>query len=115
MEGVNVFHQGDAGGEVLQSMAVKRIQEYDSIGIAAMEIDLAILNRGSLWNSNSPGLQIIKKQMKPKHIILTHFSENNKQGEWESVDKTIKENENMLPEITVFKWQMQDIIIQKGH
>ncbi len=114
MDGIKVFHQGDAGGEVMQSMAVKRIQEYDSIGIETMEVDVAILNRGSLWNSNSPGLQIIKKQMKPKHIILAHFSENNKQGEWESVDKTIKENENMLPEITVFKWQMQDLIIQKG-
>ena len=114
MDGIKVFHQGDAGGEVMQSMAVKRIQEYDSIGIETMEVDVAILNRGSLWNSNSPGLQIIKKQMKPKHIILTHFSDNNKQGEWETVEKTIKENENMLPEITVFKWQMQDLIIQKG-
>ena len=45
---------------------------------------------------------------------MTHFSENNKQGEWETVDKTIQENKNMLHEITVFEWRMQDIIIQKG-
>jgi peptidase E len=52
--------------------------------------------------------------VKPKHIILAHFSENNKQGEWETVDKTIKEYKDTLPEITVFKWAMQEIIIQKG-
>ena len=114
IDGVKVFHSGDSGGNFRQGGAFTEIQEYDSIGIEEMEVDLAILNRSFLWNSNRPGLQILKDQMKPKHIILTHFSENNKQGEWESVDKTIKENENMLPEISVFKWQMQDIIIQKG-
>lgn len=115
IDGVKVFHSGDSGGNFRQGGAFTEIQEYDSIGIEEMEVDLAILNRSFLWNSDRPGLQILKGQMKPKHIFLTHFSENNKQGEWESVDKTIKENKNMLPEITVFKWQMQDIIIQKGH
>ena len=114
IDGVKVFHSGDSGGKFRQGAAFTEIQEYDSIGIEEMEVDLAILNRSFLWNSNRPGLQILKDQMKPKHIILTHFSENNKQGEWESVDKTIKENEDILPEITVFKWQMQEIIIQKG-
>lgn len=114
MDGIKVFHQGDAGGEVKRSMVVKRVQEYDSIGIEAMEIDVAILNRGSLWNSNSPGLQIIKEQMKPKHIILTHFSDNDKQGEWETVERTIKIHDSELPELTSFKWSMQEIIIKKG-
>jgi L-ascorbate metabolism protein UlaG (beta-lactamase superfamily) len=114
MDGVIVFHSGDAGGRVPGSMAVSGIQEYDSIGIDEMKIDLAILNRGFLWNSSAPGLQIIEKYMKPKHIILSHFSENNKQGEWEQVDQTIKTNEDTLPEITTFKWPMQIIIIRKG-
>ena len=35
--------------------------------------------------------------------------------EWKPVDQAIKENEDILPEITVFKWQMQEIIIQKGN
>jgi len=114
IDGVKVFHSGDSGGKFRQGAAFTEIQEYDSIGIEEMEVDLAILNRSFLWNSDRPGLQILKDQMKPKHIILTHFSENNKQGEWEPVDQAIKENEVILPEITVFKWQMQEIIVQKG-
>ena len=109
-----MFHSGDSGGKFRQGEAFTEKQEYDSIGIKEMEVDLAILNRSFLWNSDRPGLQILKDQMKPKHIILTHFSENNKQGEWVPVDQTIKENEDELPDITLFKWQMQNIIIQKG-
>jgi L-ascorbate metabolism protein UlaG (beta-lactamase superfamily) len=115
IDGVKVFHSGDSGGNFRQGAAFTEIQEYDSIGIEEMEVDLAILNKSFLWGTDRPGLQIIKGQMKPKHIILTHFSENNKQGEWDIVDKTIKEQEDILPEITVFKWQMQEIIVQKGH
>jgi L-ascorbate metabolism protein UlaG (beta-lactamase superfamily) len=112
MYGVIVFHSGDSGNTPGQ--VVSEIQEYDSVGIEGMKIDLAILNRAFLGNSSSPELQIIEKYMKPKYIILSHFSENNKQGEWERVDQTIKKNEGMLPELTTFKWQMQDIIIRKG-
>jgi len=114
LDGVNVFHSGDSDGYVAQDIAVSGIQEYDSIGIEEMNIDLAILNRGYVWDSNSPGIQIIEKYIKPKHIILSHFTENNKQGEWETVDQTIKKHKDELPDITVFKWQMQEIIIQKG-
>ncbi|MDA3839594.1 MAG: ankyrin repeat domain-containing protein [Patescibacteria group bacterium] len=113
MDGFKIFHSGDSDGFVKQGLAVSGIQEYDSIGINEMNIDLAIVNRGYLWNSKSPGIQIIEKHMKPKHIIMAHFSENNKQGEWERVDQTIKEYKDILPEITVFKWQMQEIILQK--
>jgi ankyrin repeat protein len=114
MDGVIVFHSGDSDGNIQRGLAVSGIQEYDSIGIDAMKVDLAILNRGYLWNTSSPGLQIIEKYMKPKYIIPTHFSENNKQGEWENVDQTIKKNEGMLPDLTLFKWPMQEIIIRKG-
>jgi ankyrin repeat protein/L-ascorbate metabolism protein UlaG (beta-lactamase superfamily) len=113
-EGVNVFHSGDSDGYVKQGLAVSGIQEYDSIGIEKMNIDLAILGKFYLVDSSSPGLQIIENYIKPKHIILSHFSNNNKESEWEPVDKTIKKNKDMLPEITLFKWQMQNIIIQKG-
>lgn len=113
MAGVIVFHSGDSGGDVQRGLAVSGIQEYDSIGIEEMKVDLAILNRGFLWDSIAPGIQIIEKYLKPKHIILSHFSENNKQGEWERVDQTIKKNKGSLPEITSFKWQMQNIIIRR--
>lgn len=113
MEGTKVFHSGDSSGNIRRGSAIGGIQEYDSIGIADLNIDVAILNRGSLWSSNSPGLQIIKSQMKPKHIILTHFSENNKQGEWETVEKTINEHAESLPGVTEFKWPMQELVIQK--
>jgi len=115
IDGIKVFHSGDSGGNFRQGEAFTEIQEYVSIGIEEMEVDLAILNRSFPWGSNRPGLLILKDQMKPKHIILTHFSENNKQGEWDTVDKTIKEQEDILPEVTVFKWPLQKIIIQKGH
>jgi len=114
LDGVKVFHSGDSGGKFRQGGTFTEIEEYDSIGIEHMEVDLAILNRSFLWNTDRPGIQILNGQIKPKHIILAHFSENNKQGDWEPVEKTIKENGNTLPEITVFKWQMQDLIIQKG-
>ena len=114
IDGVNVFHSGDSGGKFRQGDAFTEIQEYDSIGIEEMDVDLAILNRSFLWNTDRPGLQILKDQMKPKHIILAHFSENDKQGEWKPVDNTIKKHQDILPEITLFKSQMQEIIIQKG-
>jgi L-ascorbate metabolism protein UlaG (beta-lactamase superfamily) len=114
IDGVNVFHSGDSGGKFRQGDAFTEIQEYDSIGIEEMEVDLAILNRSFLWGNDRPGFQILQDQMKPKHIILTHFSENDKQGEWKPVDNTIKKHQDILPEITLFKSQMQEIIIQKG-
>ncbi len=114
LDGVKVFHSGDSGGKFRQGDAFTEIQEYDSIGIEEMEVDLAILNRSFLWNTDRPGLQILKDQMKPKHIILAHFSENDKQGEWKPVDNTIKKYQDILPEITLFKSPMQEIIIQKG-
>jgi ankyrin repeat protein/L-ascorbate metabolism protein UlaG (beta-lactamase superfamily) len=114
MEGVNVFHSGDSGGDVAPGLSVNFIQEYDSIGIEKMKVDLAILNRGFLWDSVAPGIKIIKKCMKPKHIILSHFSEDNKQGEWDGVDQAIKKEKGNLPELTLFKWPMQNIIIRKG-
>lgn len=113
MDGINVFHSGDAGGKVSPDQAVSDIMEYDSIAIAKMNIDVAILNRGFLRNSNSPGLQIIEQYMKPSYIFLTHFSDNNKDGEWDPVDQTIKSNKAMLPHITLFKFPMQSIIIRK--
>jgi ankyrin repeat protein len=114
MDGVIVFHSGDSGSDVQRGLAVSVIQEFDSIGIEGMKIDLAILNRGFLWGSSASGVQIIENYLKPKHIILTHFSENNKDDEWEPVDQTIKKNEGILPELTIFKWSMQNIIIRKG-
>jgi len=114
MDGLNIFHSGDSDGNIQDGLEVSGIQEYDSIGIKEMKVDLAILNRGWLGYSSSPGIEIIEKYLKPKHIFLAHFSENNKQGEWEWVDQTIKENEDTLPELTMFKWPMQNIIIQKG-
>jgi L-ascorbate metabolism protein UlaG (beta-lactamase superfamily) len=114
MGGINVFHAGDASGNLKPGVALNRVQEYDSIGIEKMHIEVAILNRGSFWNSNRPDIQIIKKLMKPNYIILSHFSEDNKQGEWEPIDQTIKKEKNMLPEIALFKWPMQSIIIRKG-
>jgi ankyrin repeat protein len=114
MDGVIIFHSGDSGGKVASEQEVSEIQEYDSIGIEKMKVDLAILNRGSFWGSKAAGMQIIEKYMKPKHLILTHFSENNKDGEWEPVDQTIKKNKDILPELTIFKWPMQNIIIRKG-
>lgn len=114
MDGVNVFHSGDSDGYVAAGQIVSGIQEYDSIGIEEMKIDLAILNKISLWNVNAPGSEIIQNYIKPKHIILTHFSGYDKEGEWDRIDQTIKEKEAVLPEITVFKWPMQEIILQKG-
>ncbi|NJK98893.1 MAG: MBL fold metallo-hydrolase [Bacteroidales bacterium] len=114
MDGVNVFHSGDSGGKVSPNQAVSGIQEYDSISIDKMNIDLAILNRGFLRSSSSPGLQIIEQYMKPDYILLTHLSENNKDGEWDPVDQTIISNKEMLPGITLFKFPMQSIISGKG-
>jgi ankyrin repeat protein len=114
MDGIKVFHSGDSNGYDTPGLAVSGIHKYDSIGIEKLKVDLAILNRGSLMDSSGPGMKIIEKYIMPKHIILTHFSEENKDGEWVSVDQTIKKEKNNLPELTLFKWPMQNIIIRKG-
>ncbi|MFC1898453.1 ankyrin repeat domain-containing protein [Candidatus Cloacimonadota bacterium] len=111
LDGVKILHVGDATGRVLEESAVSGMEEFDLLGFKDLDIDLAILNRGSLWGEDAPGIEIIKKHIKPKHIILGHFSRGNKDGE-DEVLRTIEKLKDSLPSVTILEESMQSIIIK---
>jgi L-ascorbate metabolism protein UlaG (beta-lactamase superfamily) len=113
LDGMKVLHVGDATGIVWKGAVVSGIEEYDAIGLKNMQIDVAILNRGSLWGIDAPGIEIIEKYIKPKHIILGHFSIGNKDGE-DEVFQTIEKYKDNLPGITILNESMQNIIIKNN-
>lgn len=113
LDGIKVLHVGDATGSVWKGAVVSGIEEFDSIGIKNMQIDVAILNRGSLWGIDAPGIEIIEKYIKPKHIILGHFSIGNKDGE-DEVIQTIEKLKDSLPGVTILEESMQSIIIKNN-
>jgi L-ascorbate metabolism protein UlaG (beta-lactamase superfamily) len=106
LNGINIFHAGDNDGYVAEGQTTSGITEYSRIGMDSVKVDVAILNRGFFWEGTAPGIEIIKKYIKPKHIILAHFSVNNLQGEWDSVKKVMKQNESALPDITILQNSM---------
>lgn len=113
LDGMKVLHVGDASGKVWKGTVVNGIEEYDAVGIKNMQIDVAILNRGSLWGIDAPGIEIIEKYIKPKHIILGHFSIGNKDGE-DEVIQTIEKLKDSLPGVTILEESMQNIIIKNN-
>ncbi len=113
LDGVKVLHVGDATGRVSEQAVISGIQEFDSLGFENLDIDIAILNRGSLWGVDAPGIEIIEKYIKPKHIILGHFSIGNKDGE-EEVFRAIEKLKDSLPGITILEESMQNIIIKNN-
>ncbi|MDP8268479.1 MAG: ankyrin repeat domain-containing protein [Candidatus Tenebribacter davisii] len=113
LDGVKILHVGDATGRVSEQADVSGIEEFDSLGFKNLDIDIAILNRGSLWGEDAPGIEIIKKYIKPKHIILGHFSIGNKDGE-DEVYQTIEKLKDSLPGVTILEESMQNIIINKS-
>ena len=98
--GMTVFHAGDNDGYLAPSQAASGIMEYARLGMDSMKVDIAILNIGFFWETTSPGIQIVKRYIKPKHIILAHFSLNNWQGEWIGVQNTIRLNQAELPDVS---------------
>lgn len=113
LEGMNIVIGGDACGNAWEGTLVSGEKEYDLSGIKNSTIDLAIINRGFLWGDDSPGIEIIKKHLKPKHIILGHFSIFNKDGE-DEVLQTIEKCKESLPSITILEESMQNICIKKS-
>jgi ankyrin repeat protein/predicted alpha/beta superfamily hydrolase/L-ascorbate metabolism protein UlaG (beta-lactamase superfamily) len=111
LEGMNIFIGGDACGNAWEGTLVSGEKEYDLSGIKNSTIDLAIINRGFLWGDDSPGIEILKKHIKPKHIILGHFSIFNKDGE-DEVLETIEKLKGSLPDVTILEESMQNIIIK---
>ena len=113
MDGIKVLHVGDASGRVWKGAVVSGIEEFDAVGLKNMQIDVAILNRGSLWGDDAPGIEIIQKYIKPKHIVLGHFSIGNKDGE-DEVLRTIEKHKGSLPGITIMEESMQNVIIKNN-
>jgi len=111
--GINIFIGGDACGNAWEGTLISGEKEYDLSGIRNTKIDLAIINRGFLWGDDSPGIEIIKKHIKPKHIILGHFSIFNKDGE-DEVLETIEKLQDNLPNVTILEESMQNIIIKNN-
>ena len=113
LDGVKILHVGDATGRVSEQAVVSGMEEFDSLDFKDLDIDIAILNRGSLWGLDAPGIEVIEKYIKPKHIILGHFSIGNKDGE-DEVFETIEKLKDSLPSVTVLEESMQNIFIKNN-
>jgi L-ascorbate metabolism protein UlaG (beta-lactamase superfamily) len=113
-DGITVFHAGDNDGYVDAGESINGISEYDSLGFDSLNIDIALLNRGFFWDNSSPGIEIVKNYIKPRHIILHHFSLNNIQGERNYVNIVVANNSSELPGVTILENSMESIRFTKS-
>jgi L-ascorbate metabolism protein UlaG (beta-lactamase superfamily) len=108
IDGFTIFHAGDSDGTLDEHNTGKTgIEEYSSMQLENENIDVAFLNRGFFWEPTAPGIEIIKQSIKPKNIVLCHFSENNSQGEWQTVNNVIEGVKNSIPPITILRQLME--------
>lgn len=65
VNGVKIFHCGDS------SPACK--SDYEHFRLDNEKIDIAFLGRGFMWSADCKGIDIIRKYIKPEHIVLMHL------------------------------------------
>ncbi len=106
MDGINVFHGGDSDGYLADGQTVSGYEEYSRIGFSSMEIDLGIIGAGMFWESQAPGIEIIKNIIKPKFIVMKHLSKNDAEGEWDRVLGVIEANKQDIPNVFILKKSM---------
>ena len=95
INGVKIFHSGDSNED--------GIAEYEHFRLDKENIDIAFLGRGFIWESNCKGIELVKKYIKAKHIVLMHIHRD-EYGEYNEVATQLK---NELSSIKIFKNEME--------
>ena len=106
--GFTIFHAGDSNGYVNDGNTGKTpLEEYKAMGLENENIDVAIVGKWFLWESSSTGIEIVKQCLKPKNLILGHFTTNQTQAEMQIVNNAIDAVRSSLPNIVVFNQLME--------
>lgn len=92
--GVKIFHSGDANEKVVADFEHFRLDEEN--------IDIALLNGGFMWKSGCQGIDVMKKLIKAKHIVMMHLHPD----EYIEYNEIAAQLKNELPSIQIFKNKM---------
>jgi L-ascorbate metabolism protein UlaG (beta-lactamase superfamily) len=95
IDGVKIFHGGDSNPYAFKDYAHFRLDKEN--------IDIAFLSRGFMWESDSPGIDILRNHIKAKQIILMHIYHNEK----EKIIKVAKELKSEFPNVKIFENKME--------
>jgi L-ascorbate metabolism protein UlaG (beta-lactamase superfamily) len=98
IKGITFFHCGDAC--YLQPSDCREFK------LEKENIDVAFLHRAFMHKTDCPQIDIIKRCIKPKHIILMHIHPR----EFDHYSKVAKALKNDFPSVTIFKKPMESKI-----
>lgn len=109
IDGFTIFHSGDSNGyQSPGNPGRPSLEEYNAMGLENETIDVAILNRGFFAAENlSVGKEIITQCLKPRNIVLFHFTASGMQNEVQTINNTIALFRNTLPNIVIFNQLME--------
>lgn len=95
INGVKIFHSGDSSED--------GIAEYEHFRLDKENIDIAFLGRGFIWELNCKGIELIKKYINPKHIVLMHIH-HDEYNEFNAITTQLK---NEFSDIKIFNTEME--------
>lgn len=95
VNGVNIFHSGDSNED--------GIAEYEHIRLDKENIDVAFLGRGFICETNCKGIELVKKYIKAKHIVLMHIHHD----ECDEYNEMATKLNNEFSSIKIFKNEME--------
>ena len=74
-------------------------KEYEIFKEHIHDIDIAFIDRYAYWAVDDPGMEIIRKYIKPKHVIISHVFYN----DYEVIEEAMKDLKNEQYSVTFFK------------
>lgn len=95
IDGVKIFHAGDSSPSC--------ISDYEHFRLDKEKIDIAFLGRGFMWSSDCEGIDVIRKYINPKHIILMHIH-HDQNKKFIDIAEALK---NEFPSVMIFEKQME--------
>lgn len=95
IDGVKIFHSGDSNED--------GIEDYQHFRLDMENIDVAFLGRGFIWEPNCKGIELVKKYINAKHIVLMHIQHE----EYDEYNKVATQLKNEFESIKIFKTEME--------
>ena len=95
IDGVKIFHCGDSNPD--------GITDYQHFRLDNENIDIAFLDWGFMWQSDCPGIEILKNYINPKHIVLMHIHHDDN----ERFIEVAKKIQNDFPSVKIFENEME--------
>lgn len=95
IDGVKIFHSGDSNED--------GIADYERFRLDKENIDVAFLGRGFIWEPNCKGIELVKKYINAKHIVLMHIQHD----EYDNYNEVATQAKNEFKSIKIFKTEME--------